>query len=122
MNEYDASKITWHKYPIARQAHDGNWIMIWDIVLVNEIKDKESIAKFESELSTEEITITAKVQEKNLKVIVETLRWSWEDDLIGYFKRIWEGVNDIIGEIETIQGDARDTWNPWFYRKHKTSE
>lgn len=122
MNEYDASKINWVKWPETKQVDDETWIRVWDVVLVNEVKDEESIAKFETELSNEEITITVEAQGKNLEVTVNTLRWSLDDDLIVYNFKILQGINDIIGEIEIIQGDVRDAWLPFSQQKRKSND
>lgn len=91
-------------------------------MLVDEVSNKDSITQFETELSNEEITITVEAQGKNLEVTVNTLRWSLDDDLIVYNFKILQGINDIIGEIEIIQGDVRDAWLPFSQQKRKSND
>lgn len=117
MDDYNLNSLTPLDWPQLNQADNGTWIRVWDIVLVDEAISEGSITKLEEELSNEEITISVEVICKVLKITVKTLRWGWEDDLIGYSYKILKGVNDIIGEINTIQGQEREVWPPWAWEK-----
>ena len=114
MNEYSADKIIVRNWPKIYQMSDKRWKRVWNIVLVCEQTDATVYREVEEYLSTDEVTIEIAWHGNNLLVSVITDRWAGDDDLIWYYDNILSGINEGIGEIETIQEQARNLWRPWF--------
>lgn len=109
--------IVIHNWPALEQTEDGKWTRAWNVTLFDAPSTDASIRAVERDLSDEEKRVTINKDGRNLCVRVTTDRWGWEDDLYFYSYRMLERINDSIGTIETIQGQARDMWEPWLSRK-----
>jgi hypothetical protein len=119
MEEYSTAKIhmsNWHEVYLTRNS---KWIRVWHISLVNEPTDTTLLRQVEERLSTDEIRVEIAWKGKHLLAMVTTDRWGWDDDLFWYSYTILTTINDQVGEIESIQGEARNTWSPWSKSKER---
>jgi hypothetical protein len=113
MNQYDADKIVIHNWPEAIQLSDGKWARNWDITFKQSWKTSK-ISEVSDELSYQGFSVRISfIQEKKYSFQIITDDWSWEDYLYFNTYKMFEEINDLIGEIETIQGQPRDCWDPW---------
>lgn len=119
MDEYNANSITNRKWPELTQTTDLRWQRIWEINLAEDLNQTIDLNTVEAELSNHEIWVTIKPNNKTLQVTVITDRWGWDDDLIGYSYKLLGILEDRMGEISTIQGQQRDVWPPWFWKKNQ---
>lgn len=89
---------------------------IWNIKFRNPIKF-EALAIAEQEMADDENRIEIIDQDSyNAIVIVYTRRWGWEVDLLFYNYKVLVCLNQVIGEIDTVQGQLRDLWTPFRFK------
>lgn len=122
MHEYSADSIFIMNWPACHQTPDKKWRRIWSIELEQAPTDATLLRRAEQALSNDEVSVQITNVDKSLTMKVVTGRWCLEDDLIGYAWDILEGVNDIVGKIDTIQGQERDRWSPWQRRQKQQAE
>lgn len=119
--KWDAKSIIVHNWPKLYKNSEGHWERTWEIVLQEPVSELSSVRTLESDLKNHEKWISVKVSGDTLHVTVTTVRWGWDDDLYGYSYEILKSINDSIGEIKIIQGQKRDLWPPWLYKKEQSS-
>lgn len=117
MEEYNVDKFHVPNWPRVYQTGDQKWKRVWEISLVSEPKDLNKLREAERELSNDEIEVEITWNSNHLLVIVTTNRWALDDDLIWYSYTILTTLNELVGELAMIQGQARNSWRPWFQGK-----
>ncbi|MBK8256730.1 MAG: hypothetical protein IPK82_29170 [Polyangiaceae bacterium] len=108
--------IVINNWPKLSQGADGWWERDWEIVLTTDQVTDDSVRVVEHELSDFEKSVKIEVDGKKVKVHVRTARWGWDHDLYTHSYNLLEAINDRMGQIDTIQGQARNLWNPWLLR------
>ena len=110
---WHASQIVIHNWPDLHQLDDGRWSREWEITLKAEPAHAEKLAELAENLSSECNEVKFAFDGKKLKVRVVSSEWGWEPAQYTLSYGMLESVDREVGEIETIQGQPRDLWNPW---------
>lgn len=119
MNEYTLDNLEDRNWPKLTQTTDFKWQRIWEIELTDNLDSAIDLKMVEEELSNHEIRVKINVISSKLSVFVVTDRWGWDDDLIGYSYKILGILENRLGDILTIQGQQKDIWPPWFWKKRE---
>jgi hypothetical protein len=115
--QYNAGNITTHNWAELKQITSNEWQRDWNITLKSSIPKSTNLEVISKELSYEGFFVTIETDDaRHLKVSVRTTDWGWEDYLYSNTYKMFEEINHILGTIEIIQGQARDSWYPWLWR------
>jgi hypothetical protein len=123
MQYYDAERIIIHNWgDLTKNSDDKKWTRDWKIKLKIPILESTDLASVSRKLSYEGFQVDLdKDSTGDLSISVQTKEWGWEDYLYFNTYKMFEEIDYLLGTIDTIQGQARDTWYPWLWRK-RTSE
>ncbi len=116
--KYSADDIIINNWAELKQTSDEKWSRIWNILLqqtIPETVDYETISDF---LCHKDFSVQVNISEANhLIVTVTTERWGWDDELYFATYRMFEEIEQLLGKIYTIQGESRDKWSMWLWRR-----
>lgn len=118
MKEYNLNSITLPKWPELVQISEERWQRTWKIKLNEPLVNNEKVTMLQNVLSNDEISVVIRSSGEEVEVVVTTLRWGWDVDLIANSYQILESINNQLCEIKTIQDQPRNIWPPWA-RKNK---
>ncbi|MGK7877244.1 MAG: hypothetical protein AB4426_29295 [Xenococcaceae cyanobacterium] len=125
--KYSADDIIINKNPELQQLSNGKWKQVWDIVLKKTISETINLKDISKKLSHEDFDFDVQVQitkGKYLKVCVTLSRDTnpyHHDHSIFAIYRMFENLEQLLGSIDTIQGQkTEDRWSP--YRKTKRTQ
>jgi hypothetical protein len=120
--KYNASDIIVNKRPESKQAPDGRWHRVWDIVLKKTINKTNNLEDISRQLSHKDFDVHIQVAGgKYLTVSVINEKSYWDDEFLFSTYRMFEDIERLLGAIDTIQGQKNEErWSP--YKKDKISE
>ena len=116
LSNWRDEKIIVVPWPKPVQLDDGRWHRRWNVVLVEGSERRDAEAVFRDAMATFENNVALSVEGRRVEVDVYTRRWPLEDDLFFYNFRVLKCVEDVLGEIELIEGEPRNKWRPWRVR------
>jgi hypothetical protein len=128
MRIYSAKFIKTHTWPVPELMVDGRWHRVWTIRLKE--KPRLALERLSSAITQDVVrhlehnsqphTLGAdfviSLSRGASREIVATLRTQedgWSDELLFASWRMFEDIDQMLGTIETIDGQPRDNWPPW---------
>jgi hypothetical protein len=122
---YSDYEIKVNKVPRIKELNNGKKEVIWEIILKEEISEKINLEDISQKLSHEDFDVKVKAEQgKYLAVCVTTIRdpnpYAHDYSMFD-INRMFEEIEQLLGSIDTIQGQkVEDRWNP--YKKSKKTE
>lgn len=122
--KYSADMIIVNKFPKLKELPNGKKEEIWEIVLKTTISEETNLQDISQKLSHEDFQVAVEVEQgKYLNVCVTTIRdpnpYGHDHTLFDIY-RMFENIEQLLGKIDTIQGQKiEDRWSP-FRKKGKT--
>ena len=136
--DYDAQLISKHTWPVPAQMPDGKWERAWMVklaapppaptamealsaVLTQEVV--QFLAGADRRLAdlTNELVISLEwVNPQEIKAALLTDSGGWPDELLVAAWRLFADIDQMLGTIDTIDGQPRDRWPPWNLRSEHT--
>ena len=118
--EYSAESIILNKYPKLEQISDEKWKQVWNILLQEPISKVINLSDISQHLSHGNFNVQIKfIKEKYLKIYTtfnRDVNPYHHDHTIFSIYRMFEEIENLLGNIDTIQGHKiEDRWSP--YRK-----
>jgi hypothetical protein len=111
--KYTADMITVNKWAEHQQMPDGKWNQTWDIILKNPIAETSDIEKVSKKISHEDFDVQIKVSEGK-RLTVSTKYPERDDPSLFSTFRLFENIDLLLGEIDTIQGQKmEDRFSPY---------
>jgi len=115
VRQYAEKNLVVLKWPRAQCTVDGNWLRVWHLHFQEAVDPHIALASLATELSEDDFRVSF-VQEHahDMQVHVMTHRRHGESDEVVFANyALLEKINERIGTIETMQGQARNLWLPW---------
>jgi len=134
MQYYDTKLIRKHTWPVPAQMPDGKWERVWMIklkapptvstametlaaVITQEVVQVLAVADRRLEDLQNELVIALEwVSLQDIRAALITEIADWPDELLFAAWRLFEDIDQMLGTIDTIDGQARDQWPPWNLR------
>ncbi len=120
--QYSVDDIIIHNWPKLAQTPDKKWHRTWDIILKSPVIEAVDLVAYSQSLSHEDFLVSVEICDGDrLKVSVTTERWGWEDELYSATYNMFEAIDNLFGNIDTIQGQDRELWEPWLRNNWRNS-
>lgn len=117
--QYSADDIVFHNWPEIQKTSDNRWIREWDITFKNPVSDKINLESLSHSLSYIGYEVLVRKENScNFKFKVTTDYSNREDRLCFNTYKMLEEIDILCGDIDTVQGQHRDLWDPWLRRKN----
>jgi hypothetical protein len=115
MTKYDEKSLVLLDWPRAQRTPDGGWTRVWKIHCKEVIDPHISLHHLSAEYSGEDFVVALdKHGPRDITAQVTTYRRHGGSDAVVFANYdLLKKLNDSLGTIETIQGQARDLWLPW---------
>jgi hypothetical protein len=136
MDAYSPESIKVHNWPAPQLMPDGKWHRTWTIRLKSNLPETIDLGASSSSI-TKEILDYLGEADSRLQNLGDDLALSLQltgprevmasmltrqadcsDELLFAAWRMFEAVDQMLGTIETIDGQPRDNWPPWNLRPH----
>ena len=115
MEKYDEKSLVLLNWPRAERTVDGRWTRVWNIHFKEAIDPQISMENLSADWSEDDFWVSfIQNSADELTVHVTTHRRHGEsDDAVFANYNLLEKLNERLGTIVAIQGQARDLWLPW---------
>ena len=114
MTTYSAKHLVHNRWAPLQQLPNGHWQRVWALLLKKERPPHISLQNVSTQLSEDgfdvKVTLTQDAP-RLLTATVTTAEDGWDDRF--FFARLFKRIDEKIGALETIEGQARDLWRPW---------
>ena len=122
---YSAEHIKVNKNPELKHISHDVWNQVWDIILQQPISQTVNLKDIAQELSYENFDFDVRIEVKDGKHLTVDVKFSRDPNpyihdysVIGMYK-MFEDIEQLLGAIDTIQGEKiEDRWSP-FRKKRK---
>ena len=116
--QYSSDDIVVHNWPDIKKTSDDKWVREWDITFKNPISEQINLESSSRSLSYWGYEVSVmKINSRHLKITVVTNDSNREDYLCFNTYKMFEEIDILFGEIDSIQDQPRNLWNPWLRRK-----
>ena len=116
MTNYQNLTIIISKYPDLIQLPDSRWNRVFDVRFKKSIDVNLDLSKIAHSVSNQDFLVKINKQNKtSVKVSVTTDRWGWDDEISIGTSILIKKLDDLIGTIDIIQGQARSEWCSWLW-------
>ncbi|WP_017324970.1 hypothetical protein [Synechococcus sp. PCC 7336] len=111
--DYSSFKLVTKNYPDLIQISEDRFQREWSITLKRAISSETNLGSISEKLSYEGFQVLLKSLDGNLLEASVTTNYSETDYLFFNTSNLFAEIDQLLCEIELIQGQARNDWFPW---------
>jgi hypothetical protein len=111
---YSAESIIPVRWPPLVRLASGAWQRVWHVIFCNKSVDSATLRDASVLLSKEQFSVAVvSTGPGAVSVTVQTEEDGASDEIFLANYRMLARLEEIVGEIELIEGQPRNQWRPW---------
>lgn len=132
MARYGLNSITINPWPEVEHLPDGTWARVWQFVLKEDVSpavglralsatigerivaDLRAVDQRLADLEQDDfIVCLRRVAPCEIVATVLTKQDGWSDEFYFATYQLFRYIDELVGTIDLIEGQPRDSWRPW---------